>query len=226
MWNERDPVQPRDFGVAAVLCLPFLLVLGALPLVMAPTSAQRTAADPLVQLLGGAWPVVPITVAIVAAWLVRSRPRVHPLRRGMLHAGAGATAAACVALAIFAVVGDTLPSFIPPEESARAGLTNGVAAGLLEEAVFRLGVLPLLYALARRRLSLYPAIVVAALGTGLLFALTHELGPAGAVFDPRFLATRTLFPGLVMSLVALRLSPTFMVTAHCTAHLMIPALFV
>ena len=37
--------------------------------------------------------------------------------------------------------------------------------------------------------------------------------------------TRLLIPGCAFSLAALLVSPAFVVTAHCTAHLLIPALF-
>jgi len=224
-WPSDDPVQPRDFAAAAALLVPFALVLLALTVAAPATAAQHAASDPLIQLSRGAWPVIPITAIVVGAWLARARPDGDRLRRAALLAGAGAAVSLAVAGGLYAVVGDQLPSFIPPEESARAGLTHGLAAGVLEEVVFRLAVLPGLYALLRRRLPPHPSIGLAALGTGLLFSLSHELGPAGGVFDPGFLATRTLFPGLVMSLVALRIHPAFIVTAHCTGHLAIPALF-
>ena len=225
MWDAHDPVQPHDFAVAAALSLPFVLLVGALLRTIPPTSAERAGADPLIKLLRGAGPVLPITLTIAVAWLALSRPRAPQLRRGLIQALAGAVAAVAATLVIFALAGATLPSFIPPEESARAGLTNGVAAGLVEESAFRLALLPLFYALARRRLALYPAIIVAAIGTGLLFSLAHELGPASAPFALGYLATRALVPGMAMSLIALRVSPAFIVSAHCTAHLMIPALF-
>jgi len=91
--------------------------------------------------------------------------------------------------------------------------------------VFRFGALPLAYGLARRWLPERWAIAVAAVVTGILFALSHELGPAAGAFEPRYFLTRALFPGIVMSVVFLRLHPSFIVSAHCAAHLFIPALF-
>ena len=38
---------------------------------------------------------------------------------------------------------------------------------------------------------------------GLSFALAHELPPAGGSFELRYMVTRTLFPGFVMSAVFL-----------------------
>jgi hypothetical protein len=218
-------VRPRDVAAAAALAAPFVLGLGAL-LVIAPASpGEAAAADPLIRLLRGAWPVVPIAAAILAAWLVALRPERRDLLRAARWAGAGALAALAVSLAVFAAFGETLPAFVPPEESARAGLTNGLAAGLVEEALFRFGVLPLAYAAARRRLGVPASIAMASGATALLFALSHELGPAGGAFELRYLVTRFAFPGLFMSLLFLRAHPAFIVTAHLAGHLAIPALF-
>lgn len=227
MWPEGDPIAPRDVGAAAALAAPFALGLIALLVAMPPTAAQAGAADPLIQLLRGPIAVVPIAVLVLGAWIAapQTRPDRAALRRALGWAAAGAAAAGLVALGIFAAVGHTLPSFIPPEESARAGLTNGEAAGLVEEVVFRFAVVPLTYALARREANVHSAIAMAALVGGLTFALSHELGPAGGAFEIQYVATRFVFPGVVMSLVFLRLHPAFIVTAHLTAHFVIPALF-
>jgi hypothetical protein len=72
-----------------------------------------------------------------------------------------------------------------------------------------------------RRIAASMAVLV----TAALFSLSHELGPAGGVFDQQFMLTRFAIPGLAMSIVALRLNLTFVVFAHCTAHLLIPSLF-
>jgi len=38
-------------------------------------------------------------------------------------------------------------------------------------------------------------------------------------------ATRLLFPGAVMSVAFVVISPAFLVSAHCAAHVFIPLLF-
>jgi membrane protease YdiL (CAAX protease family) len=145
----------------------------------------------------------------------------HIERADVLWAIAGAAAAIAVTLAVRGLVGPRLPAFIPPEESSAPGMALGLSAGLVEEIVFRLLILPAVYLLGRRKLL---AAILAVVVSGALFSLSHELGPAGGVFDRRFMITRFVIPGAGMSLVAL-VRPSFMVTAHCTAHLTIPLLF-
>ncbi|MCB9595339.1 MAG: hypothetical protein H6719_21650 [Sandaracinaceae bacterium] len=225
MWPDADPVRPRDVTAAAIVTAPWAIALAGLALALPPTSAQAACADPLIQLVRGPWPVVALTLAVLLTWARRVRPTRADLLRAAAWGAAGAVAATAVALALHGVFGDTLPAFIPPEESARPGFTNGVAAGLVEEVVFRFAVLPLAYAAARRRLRVHASIALAALVAGVLFAASHELGPGAGAFELRYFATRFVFPGVVMSLVFLRAHPALMVTAHLAAHVVIPALF-
>jgi len=213
----------REVHVAAVLTLAFAVLLVVLALVAPSSQAQQTAADPLIQLFGptGVWPVVGGAIVAAASW--RRGGRIS--RRDLAWAAAGAVAAAVLTLALRGVVGSELPSFIPSEESGRPGITRGLAAGLVEEIVFRLGVLPGILFVAARRLDRRLAAVVAVVVTATVFSLSHELGPAGGVFDGRLMLTRFLIPGVGMSIVALRVNVTFIVFAHCTAHLLIPGLF-
>jgi len=121
--------------------------------------------------------------------------------------------------------GPTLPSFVPPEESARPGFTQGLAAGLFEEVLFRLMILPLSYRALLRRLSPRHAAPIAILVTSLAFAISHELGPGAAQFRVDHFITRFAFPGALMSAAYFVPGPAFIIAAHSTAHLLIPILF-
>lgn len=66
--------------------------------------------------------------------------------------------------------------------------------------------------------------VGAALLVGAAFALSHELG-AGAFRADHFV-TRLVVPGAGMSLACRWPGFSFLVAAHCTAHLLLPFLFV
>jgi len=216
--------RPSDFGVASLAAVVFAAILAALAVLRPASEAQRRAADPLVQLIDGrfgVWPVVALPIVAAVAW----RRAARPSRSDAAWALSGVLAAVVVSAAIRALVGSRLPSFIPSEESARPGVTLGLAAGLLEEVVFRLAVLPLVFFALAKRIDRRVAALVAVLVTGALFSLSHELGPAGGAFVSQFMLTRLIVPGAAMSIVALRLNVTFLVCAHCTAHLLIPWLF-
>lgn len=213
----------EDTGAAAVVVIVFATLAAALAATVGYSAEQLARADPLVQVVGGPWPDIALALVIGVVALRVARPGRAALARGLRFALAGAAAAALVVIALRVSVGPVLPSFIPAEESARPGIALGVTAGLVEEAVFRLLVLAGAYAILSRRIGPIPAALAAALITGLLFALSHEVTPAA--FDATHFTTRMLFPGLVMSVIYLRLSPAFIVTAHCAAHLMIPFAF-
>lgn len=213
----------EDVGAAALVVVAVAAVTALLAATSGYTAAELARADPLVQVVRGPWPDIGIAFALGCAAFAVARPDRAALARGARLAVAGVVVAAVVVVALRLTVGSTLPSFIPAEESARPGLVLGATAGVVEEAVFRLAVLPGALALLSRRLRPVPALLAAALVTGLLFALSHELGPAP--FDAAHFATRTLIPGFVMSVLYVRVGPAFIVTAHCVAHFMIPFAF-
>lgn len=96
---------------------------------------------------------------------------------------------------------------------------------MAEEGLFRMVLAPLLF-LALRRVALGPA-VAALLTIGVVavsFALLHEAGPH-ATFSAQYFATRVVMPGLLMGLAMFWISPMFIVTLHCTAHIVMPLLF-
>jgi hypothetical protein len=210
-----------SFGAFAVAIIPAWLVLPV-------SSAQRAASDPLVQLVDatlGLWLIPALCVLLGLGWAWR-RP---PTRAALARAVRGATAAvvlAGVGLPLLRwLVGPSLPSFVPPEESAAPGLLLGLGAGLLEEAVFRLGLLATSFVLASRVLSTAGAVGISVVLTGLAFALAHELGPGAGPFELHFFLTRFLIPGCGMSLLFFRPGPAFLVFLHASAHVGIALLF-
>jgi membrane protease YdiL (CAAX protease family) len=216
-------IDARAFGAAAALALPFTALLLVLALRAPPDPSQHAASDPLVQLLGrmAVWWIVAAAAIVGMGWNRIRRVE----RRDVVLAIAGAGAAIVIACALRATLGEHLPSFVPPEESNVPGVTLGLAAGLVEEVAFRLIILPAAYFTCRKRLDARLSAAIAIVITAALFALSHELGPAGGAFEPRFLLTRFLIPGVAMSLLAFVPGPSFIVSAHCTAHLLIPVLF-
>ena len=71
--------------------------------------------------------------------------------------------------------------------------------------------------------------LTAATVSGLLFAGLHELGEFMAgdnTLIAQIFLTRFLFPGFFMSWLFFRLHPAFIITAHLTAHLLIPFYFI
>jgi membrane protease YdiL (CAAX protease family) len=221
-------LREEDVAAAAAVLAPFVVAVAFLAWMAPATAAQRGAADPIVRTLdlGGGIAWVPVLGGLVcAAWLVARRPDAPALRRAAGWAVAGAVVTGVCVGALRLLLGAQLPAFVPPEESAAPGLTLGLAAGVLEEVVFRLGLLPLVYFRLAPRLPRAAPFVAAAI-VGLLFALAHELPPAGGSFVAAHVVTRVVFPGVVMSLAFFWPSPSFLVAAHATAHLFIPLAFV
>lgn len=189
-----------------------------------PTESNWAHADPFVRTLGGPWGCVALGVVVIVGSLVRARPNRAQLVSGLTWGLGGALVAAAIAGTLRLAVGPSLPAFIPPEESARPGLPLGLAAGVGEELLFRLVLLPIVYALLRSKVSRGKAIAGAALLVGVCFAIGHALPPAGSM-APGHVVTRIIFPGAFMSIVALVRPPSFMIVAHASAHLVIPSLF-
>jgi membrane protease YdiL (CAAX protease family) len=218
----REPV-----AVAAIVLVPFVAAAAALGLATPPGADQLAAADPLVRTLRawlGAWSVPAIAIGACAAaiGLGLARPRRAELRRGLALALGGALAGAALLAALAAAGGGRLPSFVPPEESARPGLLLGLEAGVVEEALFRLLALPLLARSLGARLGARKATITAVVATGVLFALSHEIGPGAAAFRLDLFLTRSVVPGIAMSALAAGVGPSFIVAAHCAAHVAMP----
>jgi len=223
-----EPISGQ-VGAAGIVLAPYALLAIALTLVSPPTIGQMLASDPLVQLandLAGVWVLAAASVAVVFVLATRFTPSGRQIRRGLWLGLAGAAAACAVIGAVRLAVGEQLPAFIPPEESSRPGVVLGLHAGVVEEALFRLAILPLIYTWVNRRTVRWVAIAVAMLATGLLFAAAHELGPGAGPFDARHFVTRVIFAGPITSAPFFWPGPSFIVSAHCAAHLLIPFVFV
>jgi len=211
--------------VAALVAVLFATYELALLLAGSPAEESWACADPILRIVPreltlAASLVTPVVAAVV--WL-----RFYPIGRGELAAGAreafGGALLALVAMACLRVaMGPTMPPFIPPEESACPGYLLGMAAGLDEEVVCRLVLMPLLYFSLRRRAGVALAGVTATIVTAAFFAAWHAAGESP--FSATYCMTRFLVPGCAMSLVWLA-SPPAIVAAHATAHIAIPALF-
>ena len=198
-------------AVAALALAPFTLYLVALHALAPPTEAEWAAVDPILRLLPrgpSLWLPVAAGALAAVAW-VRAAP---PSREALLAGGRDA----------LMVAGPRIPSFVPPEESAAPGFLLSMTAGYAEEVVCRLGVLPLVYFGLRGRLGRRVAGPVAIVATGLTFSAWHAVGEP--TFSPTFFVTRLVIPGAAMS-VAWLASPSFITSAHCSAHLLLPALF-
>ncbi len=218
----------EQVAATAILIQPFAALAALLLFIAPPDPAAFAVADPVVRTIGltvGLFAIPAAAVSALAVWLVLAPPSPAALMRSIRLAVAGAGIAVVVALALRAIAGPHLPAFIPPEESAAPGLSAGLAAGLIEEVLIRLAVLPAALALARRVLAPSAARVVAVLVAAAAFMLWHQVGPGAAPFVPAYAATRFLFPGVVMSAAALWPGPALVCTAHCAAHLLIPLLF-
>jgi hypothetical protein len=232
-WGLTGPLSSaddwkREVSAAAAFFLPFVALAVALHAFAPPTASQLVAADPLVQAArASTFPgvIVLSSAALGIGWLVRLPPGRAALMRGARQALVAVGVATLTALAVRLALGPALPGFIPPEESARPGMPLGMEAGVVEEALFRLALLPACFALFRRRWSASHAALVSLLVTAVAFAASHELGPGAHAFELRHFATRALIPGAFMSALFFRVGPTFLVTLHCTAHVWIPLLF-
>jgi hypothetical protein len=219
----------RDVAAAALAMQPFTLYLLVVRAVAPATEVEWAHADPLLLLLPAAasLAVVPVLgVAAAAAWVAFAR-RVGPPwpRADAWRAAVGGAVVACVGtLGLRAVFGPHLPSFIPPEESGAPGLLLNMTAGYSEEALFRLSLLAPIFLALAPRIGRGRAVAVSAIVTGLAFAALHQLG--ASAWAPELFVTRFVIPGVAMSLVFLMVRPAFLVVLHCTAHVLIPLLFV
>ncbi|MEW6775089.1 MAG: CPBP family glutamic-type intramembrane protease [Bdellovibrionota bacterium] len=217
-----------ETSAGAWMALPFValtLIFGELA---PPTPFNLSHADPLVQSLraaGGPYAIPAVALGVIAFWMIRASPKKIPWAKAFFLTGMGAIAAFAGIIALRLIAGPKLPSFIPPEESARPGLFLGLSAGLAEEAIFRLLVLPMIFGFFSRKLEDGVSTFLAVLLTGLLFALSHELPPAHHPLRWDLFATRTLVPGIGMSVLYFFPGPAFIISFHCTAHLAIPYLF-
>jgi len=223
---ERELPARQDVAAAAVLASPFSLYLIALRFLAPPTESQWARADPILHILPRTpttWLVPLAGLALAGLWWTTARPDRFSMVRAGRRAALGAIVATVLIVAMRLGAGSTMPAFIPSEESAGPGFLLSMTAGLGEELLFRLAMLPLLLAVFETQMGRFRAVLGAVVLTGLGFALLHELGPGE--WSPAFFTTRFLLPGCAMSLGYVLVEPSFVVTAHAVAHLLIPWLF-
>ena len=201
-----------DFAAAAVVAQPFTIYLVVMRFARPPTPDEWSHADPILRFLP-LWLIPAMGVIAAIVWIRLARPT---LGRALRLALFGILVGVAICGVLRAIYGHQLPRFVPPEESAAPGLLLNMSAGYTEEIIFRIALLPALL-IGLRRVPLGMLLAVAL--TGLAFALSHDVH-----LDAHF-ATRFLIPGCAFSLAALLISPSFLVTAHCTAHILIPLLF-
>lgn len=226
MRSPRRRDSPASIAASAFLSVVFALYLVVLAALVSPSEEQWREADPILLLLprwASIWSVPISSVGLAIFWWRVAKPDPATLRRSGIEAALGALTAVAVCGLVRVAVGPELPAFIPSEESARPGFLLSMTAGFAEELVFRLTLLPAWLFVFRRWLSERAAVVLAVILTGLGFTLLHQAGATS--FEPRYFVTRFVIPGCAMSLAFLYIGPTFLVFAHGTAHLLIPALF-
>ena len=116
-----------------------------------------------------------------------------------------------------------MPAFIPPEDSVAPGFVLNMTAGYLEEVVCRLAILPLAYFALRARLG---ASVSQRRCRSPSRASPSPRGTRSASHpQPRHLLHDTLRRAGLRDELLWLVSPTATVSGHCTAHLLLPALF-
>jgi hypothetical protein len=225
---RRDFPGARDLSAAALLLPAFAVVWLAVRTAAPPTPGELQASDPIVQGVNawiGLWGIPLAGLICAAAWLWLAAPGSREISSAADQAG--------WALALVALLGaigilsgrSTLPDFVPPEESAAAGLLLGLGAAIIEEALFRLTLLPVSHEILHRVLSPLAAAALSIVVTSVSFALAHEIGPGAGVWSASHFAVRFLFPGCIMSALAFRPGPAFPVALHCSLHLVIPFVF-
>jgi Type II CAAX prenyl endopeptidase Rce1-like len=224
MRDPRRGPEREDIAAAAVVGVPFAFYTLFMLAVQPPTAAAWTAADPILHLGPApffAW-LLPLSgLAAALAWWCAARPSVAVLWSALLEGVFGALAAAVLVLALGLAHGPTLPSFVPPEESAAPGFGLSMAAGYGEEVVCRLALGPLLFFWLRQRTRWAGAVSVVA--TAFFFAIWHAAGEDA--FSATYFTTRFILPGCIMGGVWLA-SPSMIVAGHSAAHLLVPWLFV
>jgi len=194
----------------------------------ASSDAQWFQADPILKIFpkqATLWSSIVLSLAMLLLWCGIQHPTKDIIFKSFKHSAYGLTAAIILILTMRLIVGPNMPTFIPPEESVKPGYLLGMSAGFSEELIFRLGLTPLIFISSLKYMQVHYAGIFTILVVALLFALLHEIGSAGEAFSAYYFMARFIVPGCIMGLAFFYISPTFIVMMHCTAHIMIPLLF-
>jgi hypothetical protein len=215
--------------VFAVYCLILVLTVK-------PTQNQIFWADPFLKVIPidlSVWVVIisSFTVGLYCLVKLGSLEALFANTPGM-QILSGVSAAMVIGLAIFAIVGDSLPDFVPAEESAKPGYLYGMAAGYGEEVLMRFTILPIVFFGIMRLTShrsprfqgVSGAIMAITLGA-LAFLILHEIGETDHMIVWKLVLTRLMVPCLLMGTLTFLVGPGFVVFMHATMHIVIPILF-
>lgn len=200
-----------------------------------PTEKNLIWADPLIKILPieiSIWLTISSSIVMGALSLRWLGTKALLQNTPFFQLGTGLLTAIAVAVTLRVLVGDTLPPFVPAEESSRPGFLYGMVAGYGEEVLFRMMLTPMFffgtyYALHNQKQTnrVLWAAATAIVLTAISFVLLHELGEAdGALVWPS-IATRFFVPGIVMGLLFFLFGPGFVISMHAMMHVMIPLLF-
>jgi len=211
-----------ETSAAAVAIQPFVLYALALWIFAPSSEAHWANVDPILKIVPCTVMLAFVVVVGFASPVVMTRIA-RPEKRAFAWAAIGVVFGMGLALVLRAIVGSTLPAFIPSEESAKPGPTLNMMAGVAEEVLFRLALLTATYVFLAKRTTRVTAVLVSALISGVAFALLHHVGPGAS--SVAWFMTRTLIPGFAFNVVYL-VRPSFLVCAHCAAHIAIPLVFV
>lgn len=219
----------EDTSVSAYATLAFGFYALILLLVTTQTEEHWLYADPILKIFPRdvtLWGIPALSVLLFFFWKSLKPVKPQAISSARKFAFWGSATAIVALLAMRLVAGEHLPSFVPPEESAKPGYLLGMSAGLAEELIIRLILTPLLFVVLRTRLGFYWSALITIVIAALSFAFLHEAGSDAGAFMPQHFVTRFLFPGVIMGLAVFFVSPIFVVALHCTAHVFIPLLFV
>lgn len=198
-------------------------------LVTTPSEANWVHADPVLKVFPRTvtlWGIPLLAILLFFVWKSLKPVQPQAFFSPLKFALSGSATAIVVLLAMRLGGGEHLPAFVPPEESVKPGYLLGMSAGLAEELVTRLSLTPLVFVALRKRLGFHCSALITIFVAALGFALWHEAGSGAEAFVLEHFATRFMVPGVIMGLAAFYISPVFLVALHCTAHIMIPLLFV
>lgn len=219
----------EDTSASAYVALPFAFYSLILLMVTTPTAANWLYADPILKIFPKAvtlWGIPILSISLFLFWRSLKPLQPQAVLSSLKFAVSGSATAIVALLVMRLMAGEHLPAVVPPEESVKPGYLLGMSAGLAEELIMRLGLTPLVFVILRRRLGFHWSALVTIVVAALSFALWHEAGSGAEPFMLQHFVTRFMIPGVMMGLLVFYVSPIFVVALHCTAHIMIPLLFV
>ncbi len=219
----------KDVSASSHVALLFGLYSLLLLLVSSPSAANWIHADPVMKIFPRTvtlWGTPILSLLLFLIWRAIKPLSPQELAVSLKAAIGGCVTVIAALLVLRLAVGPQLPAFIPPEESVKPGYLLGMATGLTEEMVMRLILTPILFVGLRRWFGFHKAVLTSIAIASLGFALWHELGSIQDPFILQHFATRFMVPGVVMGLAVFYISPVFLVTLHCAAHIVIPLLFI